>query len=152
MIRKEKEQYIFGTLFIFANQLQAIADRSGGEVTLKQWFLLVVIQKMKSNFPTINMIADFMGYTRQNAKKMLELLEKKGFVKIQKSLIDKRALSVSLTEKCMEYFSLSEIDGNKFLDLVFKEIDNNKLDVVYDVFKILFENINQMNNSKEHYL
>lgn len=152
MERKEKEQYIFGTIFLFANQLQAIADRSGGEITLKQWFLLIVISKMDNKSPTINMIADFMGYSRQNAKKILLLLEKKGFVEIQKSCTDHRALSVSLTEKCMTYFSFSEKAGNQFLDTVFHGIDNNKLDGVFEVFQILFDNINKMNNSKEYYL
>lgn len=152
MERKKKEQFIFGAIFLFANQLQAIADRSSGEITLKQWFLLIIIHSMENKSPTINKIADFMGYTRQNAKKMLVLLENKGYVVIQKSPTDSRALSISLTEKSMEYFAFSEKTGNQFLDKVFQGIEENQINEVYDTFLMISENINLMNDRKERYL
>ena len=149
MDRKEREQFIFGMIFYLSNQLQVIADKDGGELTLKQWFLLIMITKIENKSPTINLIADFMGYTRQNAKKILLLLEEKGFVQINKSINDSRAQNISLTEKSVEYFSNTKDFGNKLLDDLFHGLDNNKINSLFDSFQVLSENINRMKHEKE---
>ncbi|OEF97099.1 MarR family winged helix-turn-helix transcriptional regulator [Desulfuribacillus alkaliarsenatis] len=148
MDKKDKEQYIFGMIFLFANQIQAIADREGGDITLKQWFLLMVIYNMESKSPTINLVADFMGYSRQNAKKMLVILERKGYVKMYPSHTDARAMNVVLTQKSLDYFAETEEFGNKLLKEIFRGIDQEQINMLYDTFKILEGNIHILNQAK----
>ncbi len=69
-----------------------------------QWFLLMMISKMEQQEKNINSIAEFVGSSRQNVKKMLNLLAGKGYVLIEKSSSDKRALNVNLTPKNLAVF------------------------------------------------
>ncbi|CAH2714491.1 hypothetical protein BACCIP111895_01654 [Neobacillus rhizosphaerae] len=149
MGQREQEQFIFANIFLLANKLQLIGDSLMEETTLKQWFLLIMIKTMQKEQPSISEISDFTGNTRQNTKKMLENLARKGYVTIEKSTVDNRALCVSLTEKCFEYFVVNEKSGNEFLDKVFKNIDKEKLTIVIEFFEQLFQNIDKFNGSKE---
>ena len=98
MDRTSREGHVFGSILLLANKLQSWGDGLFDELTLKQWFLLLMISKIKIQNPTIKEIADFTRTSRQNTKKMLEQLEKKGFVHINQSEVDARALNVSLSK------------------------------------------------------
>lgn len=148
MEKREQEQFIFANIFLLANKLQLIGDALTGEITLKQWFLLIMIKNMQKNQPSISEISNFTGNTRQNAKKMLETLAKKGYVTIEKSYADNRALCVSLTKKCLEYFVINEKVANELLDKVFKNIDNSKLTNALDLFQQLFYNIDEFDKDE----
>jgi hypothetical protein len=64
-----------------------------------------MISKMELREKSVNSIAEVVGTTRQNVKKMLVPLENKGYVRIEKSNSDARALKVELTEKAYQYFT-----------------------------------------------
>lgn len=104
MNRKEKEEFVFGNILLLANKLTQFGDSIFPDITFKQWFLLIMISNMEADDKNINQIADFIGSTRQNVKKMLIPLEGKGYVSISRSLKDSRALNISLTEKTYKYF------------------------------------------------
>lgn len=152
MNKTEKEEFIIGAIFLLANKLNQRGDQILSEITFKQWILLVMISKMKSDEKNINSIAEFMGTSRQNIKKMLLNLETKGYITIEKSKYDARALQVNLTSKTYQYaadhmtataneadalfshFSIQEIDNfvktlqkllNSF-DIYNKGIENNE--------------------------
>jgi DNA-binding MarR family transcriptional regulator len=74
------QQFIFGCIFLLANKLQLLGDKVTGEITLKQWFMLNMIQKMDNKLPNYNEIARMIGTSRQNVSKMISVLEKKGMV------------------------------------------------------------------------
>ncbi len=67
--------------------------------------LLMMISKMEQQEKSINSIAEFVGSTRQNVKRMFNPLAGKGYVMIEKSSSDTRALNVKLTQKAYQYFS-----------------------------------------------
>lgn len=137
----EKQEMIFGSILLLSNKLQALGDQVLPELTLKQWFLLIVMTKMEKDNATVNEIAKYMGSSRQNIKKMLLPLEKKGFVFIKKSDTDARALSISLTPQAVdvlhkvEKFSLSNIAK------VFEDITDAELDAVINVTQKMNHNI-----------
>ena len=141
MTTVEKQQHIFGMIFLFANRIQTISDREGKDITLKQWFVLAVISKLEDQSPTINMVGDFMGYTRQNAKKILTLLEQKGYVQLLVSPQDKRAKQVVLTKKAQAYFNETEAFGNQLIDDLFKGFDDKEVNRVFESFIKLEQNI-----------
>ena len=104
MNRTENEEYIIGCVSLLSNKITQFGDSILPDITFKQWFLLIMISKMELREKSINSIAEVVGTTRQNVKKMLVSLENKGYVLIEKSDSDARALKVELTEKAYQYF------------------------------------------------
>lgn len=129
MNRTEKEEYVFGSTLLLANKLQIWGDNVLDDLTMKQWFLLMLISKMGIQNPTIKEIANFTGTSRQNVKKMLEHLEKKEYVSIDKSETDARALNVTLSTKTFEYFIKNEKKGAEAVQGLFTEITDNELSI-----------------------
>jgi len=105
MNRTENEEYIIGCVSLLSNKITQFGDSILPDITFKQWFLLIMISKMELREKSVNSIAEVVGTTRQNVKKMLVPLENKGYVRIEKSNSDARALKVELTEKAYQYFT-----------------------------------------------
>jgi len=129
MDRTELEEYIFGSILLIANKMQIWGDNILQGLTLKQWFLLMLISKMNNKNPSINDISEFSGTSRQNVRKMLEQLDKKKYVKIKKSKTDARALDVSLLKKTYDYFAENEKNGAEAVNILFSEITMEELSV-----------------------
>ena len=127
MERPAAEAYIFGSIMLLANKLQIWGDGVIEGMTMKQFFLLILISKMEKRNPTITEAADFSGTSRQNVKNMLGPLQAKGFVKIGKSETDARALGVSLSEKTYEYFAANDKKSSDALNGLFSEISDDDL-------------------------
>jgi len=129
MDRTAREEYIFGSILLLSNKIQVWGDSILSDLTLKQWFLLLLISKMENKNPTINEITEFTGTSRQNIKKMLEHLGRKKYLKIKKSKTDARALNVSLSKKTYDYFVDNEKKGAQALVSLFSEITEEELNV-----------------------
>ena len=143
MERTETEQYIFGSILLLSNKMQIWGDKILLDITLKQWFLLLLISKMNNPNPTIKEIAEFSGTTRQNVKKMLEQLNEKKYVKIKKSKTDARALNVTLLKKTFDYFKENEKKGAEAANHMFSEISDEEMSVTKRTFEklhIFFDN------------
>lgn len=134
-MRTGKENYILGAISLVSNELNNFGGEFLGEITFKQWFLLMMISKMEKGEKSINLIADFTGSTRQNVKKMLVPLEKKGFVKISGSEIDGRALSVQLTDKTYKFFYDNDGKMAKATERLFAAFSDAELDNFVQSFK-----------------
>jgi len=119
----EEKAHIFGSVFILANRLQVLGDKFDGNLTIKQWLLLVGILKNSGDSPTISEIASFIGNSRQNVKKMALILEKKGFLNLEKDLKDARILRISLTGKCQDYFKQRENRELEFFEKLYDGFD-----------------------------
>lgn len=141
-------EYLFGSIFLLANRLQMLGDGYLEEVTLKQWLLLIMIHVMDREQPSVTEVADFMGSTRQNVRKMLEVLEKKGFVELNANSLDRRTLSVTLTPRTEQFFARFQAKGDAFLDRLFDGISPEDLAVTRRTVEALFENMERM--GEEH--
>ncbi|HCW72602.1 MAG TPA: MarR family transcriptional regulator [Clostridiaceae bacterium] len=148
MNEKEKQQYIFGYIFLLANKLQILGDQLTGEITLKQWFLLNMIRNMENKFPNFNDIADVMGTSRQNVSKTISVLEKKGMVTLHPSPKDQRSIYVELTEESHKYFQNKEDTGNLFLDQIFSGIDEKEIETTMSVRMQMMKNAEDKLESK----
>ena len=127
MNRTIYEEYIFGCILLLANKMQVWGDGIVEDITLKQWFLLMLISKMHATNPSVNEIADFSGTSRQNIKKMLGQLEKKGYVLMSKSETDARALCITLSDKTWTYFSKHEEKAADSVNKLFSSISDEEL-------------------------
>lgn len=128
MSRTENEEYIIGSVSLIANKIMKFGDSIFPDITYRQWFLLMMISKMESQEKSINSIAEFVGTTRQNVKKMLVPLEKKGYVIIAKSSSDARALRVELTEKTYQYFSENDEPTIRETNKLFSTFTDEEID------------------------
>ena len=129
MDRTATEEYVFGSILLLSNKIQVWGDNIISDLTLKQWFLLILISKMENKNPTLNEISEFTGTSRQNVKKMLEHLDGKKYLKIKKSKTDARALNVSLLKKTYNYFADNEKKGAEAAASLFSEITDKELSV-----------------------
>ena len=97
--RANIEQYVFGTTSLISNRMAAEIDAQLDGITYKQWFFLMMIDRMEGLENSVRDVAQFIGTTRQNARKIIEQLEKKGYAQTSASRLDGRALSVKITRK-----------------------------------------------------
>ncbi len=118
----EQKAYIFGTIFTLSNKLQVLGDEFDKNITIKQWLFMVVVSKFPEP-PTITEVANFIGYSRQNAKRIAANLHQSGFVKLEKDKNDARALRVELTPKCIEYFEKRYPSEIAYLEKIFCGFD-----------------------------
>lgn len=139
----EQKAYIFGTIFSLSNKLQVIGDKFDKNITIKQWLLLVSISKFPEP-PTISEVANYIGYSRQNAKRMAAALEERGFVAITKDENDARALRIALTPKCIEYFTGRNQRESEFLEEIFDGFDAELTAGFYQGLSRLAQNIETM--------
>lgn len=137
MDKTEKEEYIIGSISLLSNKITLFGDTIFPDITFKQWFLLMMISKMELQDKNLNSIAEVVGTTRQNVKKMLVPLESKGYVVIGKSKNDARALNVELTEKTYQYFDDNNEPTACEADKLFSSFSVTEIDSLVNTLKKL---------------
>ncbi|WP_326908090.1 MarR family winged helix-turn-helix transcriptional regulator [Sedimentibacter sp. MB31-C6] len=139
---KEKK-YIFASLFVIANRLQVLGDKLDPNLTVKQWLLIACISKC-GTAPTISEVANTIGNSRQNVKKMAVILKREGFLDLKKDSKDARILRICLTDKCQKYFKKREGTDAEFIEQLFEGFDTNLIIEVYKGIAKLDKNIEEM--------
>ncbi len=144
MTQRDYEQHIFTNIFVLSNKFQFAGNAMLKDISIKQWFLLLIISKKESESPSLTEIAEAFGSSRQNVTKMIEALEKKGYVKTKQDENDRRNISVATTQKTRDFFSEFEARSNEFLDSAFSDIADVRLKIVAAVFGKLHENLDEL--------
>ena len=143
------KEYLFGSIFLLSNKLQMLGDQYLQEITLKQWFLLMMIHTLGNKNPSVTEVAGYIGSTRQNVRKMLKVLEPKGYVKLTQNTDDKLNLSITLTEQTRTFFERFNDKGTAFMNTLFSDISDESLESCRKVFDALFQNIEKMELENE---
>lgn len=139
----EQKAYIFASIFALSNKLQVLGDAFDKNITIKQWLFVVGVSKFCEP-PTLSEVANFIGYSRQNAKRIAVALHERGYVEIIKDKNDARALRITLTPKCTEYFAKRSHLELEFLDKLFTGFDADITHDVYEGLTRLSKNIEVM--------
>lgn len=159
-------QQIYGLIFSLSNKLQIIGDErlEKSNLTTKQFMMIVALLHIENEEVTVNNIAKKLGTSKQNTAILVKSLEKKGFLKSQTSLTDKRALNIELTELgkeetavvserfayfLLDIFSKFELEELQILKkliskLYYENIDNNELFELDESDKMLVEDQDEM--------
>jgi len=143
MNEMEQKAYIFGAIFALSNKLQVVGDAFDKNITIKQWLFIVGVSKFTEP-PTLSEVAHFIGYSRQNAKRIAAALHERGYVAIIKDENDARALRITLTEKCNEYFSQRSPKELEFLDKLFTGFPAELTNDIYEGLTRLGQNVEMM--------
>jgi DNA-binding MarR family transcriptional regulator len=140
MSELEQKAYIFAVIFTLANKLQVLGDEFDRNLTIKQWLFMVSVSKFDTP-PTVSEVAHFVGYSRQNAKRIADDLNRSGYVSILKDKNDARALRIELTPECMAYFKMRELREIEFLENIFTGFDAELTQSVFEGLSKLEQNI-----------
>ncbi len=134
----------FGLILLVANRMQTKLDTCMGDLTLKQWHLVCMLGKMKKETINVNDLANVVGYSRQNVKKMVDILVKKEYLRLESSTTDKRAYQIHLTEKSQVYILELEKLGDELLSKIFEDVSKEELGVVESVMKRVINNLDEL--------
>lgn len=146
----DRQKYIFGTIFLIANKLQAIGDQFLGEdMTTKQWFLTVILSQAGDTPPTLSRVAELMGSSRQNVKQLALKLEEKEFVKIEKDEQDGRVLRLKLTDKSRAYWDKRQEKDNQFVAELFKDFTDEEIEIIYGGIRKLIKKVISLEKKTE---
>lgn len=124
--------FLIGLLSEFNNRLQATADTFFEEISWKQCFLLNCITFFEEP-PTIKELAELVGCSHQNTKRLLLKLEKMGFVNILQDDMDRRKQRIVITEKTKAYREKYNQPSIEFMAELFKDIDFEELETTIKV-------------------
>lgn len=136
--------FIHGSIFLLANRLQTTGDRAMGDITSKQWMLLVAVSSSDVHPPNITSLARDLGVSRQNVAVMLKALEKNGYVQLSGSPGDRRSQQVQLTPKAGPRMAEISKMGAGYLGTLFTGVESEQLACVVSVFRQMFENLDRM--------
>ena len=134
---------IFSTLFIAGNRLQTIFDSRIPEVTLKQFMLLSIVRQSKEQL-TFTQLGNLLGCSRQNIKKLADVLRKKGFLTIEKSPLDPRAMRICPTEKLQDYFQNSFSKYQQELQYLFEVYTKEEIQTLFALLSKLYTGIDRL--------
>lgn len=84
---------------LLTTRIPALFETEASDITFRQWEALKVVLAARSPEISLSDITSYMGYSRQNVKKLVSGLERAGYVTLQPSYIDNRALRVEATRK-----------------------------------------------------
>lgn len=138
---------LFGTLFVLANRLQVLGDQMDDQISTKQWLLLAVLCKEPGMECTLSQLAQRMGSSRQNVKKMAQILQQKGFLTLNKPKEDKRSLLVSPTKACFDHLRTREGKEEAFIRMFYQGFAPEDLVAVKNGFSQWMHNIQVMEQS-----
>lgn len=134
---------VFSTLFIAGNRLQTLFDNRIPEISLKQFMLLSLVRQSKEPL-TFTQLGSFLGCSRQNIKKLADALEKKGFIAVQKSPYDTRAMCICPTEKTADYFQKDFVKYQEELKYLFEVYTGREIETLFILLSKLYEGIDNL--------
>lgn len=143
MERTAKSQYIIGCISLLSNRLTQFGDDFLPDLSFKQWFLLMMISKMGNDEINVNSIAEFVGTSRQNVKKMLVPLSDKGYVTMQKSTTDARSLSILLTKKAKTYLTKNADLADQKTEKLFADFTDEQLNFLVTNLRQLLQTLSE---------
>jgi DNA-binding MarR family transcriptional regulator len=141
---KESKYVIFALIFLLANKLQVIGDSFFKEVTTKQWLVLVSLQIMGGNAPTLNDLSKFVGSSHQNVKQLVLKLEQKGYLELSKDENDARRLRIKTTQKCQDFHDAYELKNSKFMNRMFEHLSESDLEITKNIMLTLRGKVEEM--------
>lgn len=137
---------LFAGVFIQENRLHAVFDRYN-EMSCKQWLLMVVCNAFETP-PDLSTLAEAMGCSRQNVKKLAINLQKDGYITLEKSERDARSVCVNKTEKGKEFSKYSTELGSLVHKEFFKEFSEKE---IVQYFQLSIKMMNGINHLEEFF-
>lgn len=140
---ENQSKAVFSTLFIAGNKLQTIFDNHIPEVSLKQFMLLSIVRQSKEQL-TFTQLGSLLGCSRQNVKKIADVLRKKGFITIQQSPHDTRAMCICPTKKVNDFFQNDFLEYQQKLRYLFEVYTDEEIETLFLLLSKLYAGIENL--------
>lgn len=140
---------LFGGLFILSNKLQTLGDQIDHRISTKQWLLLAVLCREPDMQSSLSTLAEKMGTSRQNVKKLALILEQKGFLTLQKPEEDRRVVLIRPTEACLTHLKQREQKEIMFIDQFYEGFSEEQLRGIKVAFEQWMRNLQSMEKCYE---
>ncbi len=141
LVEYNNKHFIFGTLFALNNRIQCMGDRFYKEITIKQLFVILILQLFDDYAPTLKELSDAAGSSYQNVKQIILKLEKLNIVKLTSDGHDKRKMRIKMTENCNELLGRYNEKAQQFLNMLFHGITPNELEITLATLKKMEQNL-----------
>ncbi|MDR2393656.1 MAG: MarR family transcriptional regulator [Treponema sp.] len=123
-------QQALATLFSVTNKLQMQGDKYLQDLTIRQMLAVPAIIHAPDGKATINHIARKLGTTKQSAKQIVTVMEKKKYLSTGPSERDKRAVNVTITPEGERSFSVCSERTDVFLEDIFHDFTTEDLETL----------------------
>lgn len=146
MIEKYKNQVVlFGEICKINNQYYAMGEKFYNEVSIKQEYLLSVIEyKFSEQPPTLNELAAYTGSSHQNVKQIVLKLVNKGYLRIEQDEKDRRKRRVRFTEKYYQNKPEFTHRREKFIENIFSGITEEDISSTINIMAQISNNQKNM--------
>ena len=134
--------YLLGLLSAFENRFQAMADKDMGEVSWKQFFAIICIDRCREK-PTINELSEILGSSHQNVKQILLKLEKKGFIAFESDENDRRKQRIALTKQCREFCKKNNEMGMVIMARMFNGVSEKDINTTIKTIMKIENNLKE---------
>lgn len=138
----------FGGILGTANQLQVMGDGLFDEITMKQWFVLAILEVFKEEAPTLKELAEEVGSSHQNVKQLVLKLQEKGYVEMFQDLEDKRKIRIQSTGKWQQIEVKYQEAEEQMLAQLFNGILEEDLRKAVEVLIKMRENMEEMKSNE----
>ena len=131
-------QALFTSIFVMENRIQNASEKIQDELSMKQWLLLTIISVCPKPH-TLSNIGRMMGCSRQNVKKLITTLEKKGYVTIDEGV--NNSVCVELTNKLYEYSNEVGSRQIELLNTLFSDFSDKEVELFFNMILKLYKGI-----------
>ncbi|MCL2850191.1 MAG: MarR family transcriptional regulator [Micrococcales bacterium] len=140
---------VFAAIFILANRMQMLGDAIDPRVTTKQWGVLEAIANAERPDPTLSQIAQMVGTSRQNVKKLVVALSHENLVELRGDPDDGRATRVTMTTECRRHLAARAATERAFLADLFDGIPASVVHGLAEGLAGLLANVSRMEDTSE---
>lgn len=138
----QKKRLIFSELFILQNKIQTKFDKILGDITSKQFIILMIVNSFP-NPPSLTEVAKHAGCSRQNVKKVVSVLEKKGFISLL-SEKETRAVRIILKQKFFDFYDVFLQKSESGLEDLFWGMDEAEIEGVFSGLHLVEKNVDRL--------
>lgn len=138
----QKKRLIFSELFILQNKIQTEFDKILGDITSKQFIVLVIVASFPEP-PSLTEVAKHAGCSRQNIKKIAAVLEKKGFISLMPEK-GTRAIRIVLEKKFLDFYDVFMEKAGMGLEDLFHGMTETEVEGLFKGLHLIETNVDKL--------
>lgn len=131
-------QQAFVTLFSVINKLQTEGDKYLQDLTIRQMLAISAIIHAPDGKATISYIAQKLVTTKQSAKQIVVAMERKNYLSIEPSELDKRAVNITITPEGYKAFRECLECTDEFLADIYHDFTTEDLETLCILLQKLY--------------
>ncbi len=135
------EQFLIGSMNLVSNKINQLCSEALIHITFKQWLMLVMMSRMEEDENALQDVADFCGCSRQNARRILGVLEERGYCKLTPSKTDARTLLVKITPQGREIARKESGVVAEVISPLFAELSAEEMNTLVVAMQHILNNI-----------